>query len=453
MSNSQLLKPLHAKLGDEHADWAFALHAEDVANKAQLGRLLGGDQTPALLFTGSHGMSFPLNDPRQLPHQGALLCQDWPGPQQWRGQGAIPQDFYFAGDDLAADARLLGLIAFFFACYGAGTPLYNEFAKQDFKDRAEIAPKAFLSRLPTNMLSHPGGGALAVIGHVERAWGYSFAWPGAGAQTVVFESTFKRMLEGYPIGHALEYFNERYAELSVVLTDELEEIEFGREYDPYELAGMWTANNDARGYAIIGDPAVRLPVAAAGEEVTDRPVLVTKDVEAAAVSVEQVGEGVELAHTIPEVAPAEPRVMAERSSSDAPGEFAAAESFGIFDGDSLRNARDRLVESVQRFSEQLGETLEKAVSDATKLEVTTYVSDDMENVTSNFSQATKLRAFTQINIDGDTIVCVPESGGEIDEALWAIHLDTVKQAQANRTEMMKAAVSAATGLLGALKVI
>jgi hypothetical protein len=232
------------------------------ATKERLARLLGGNETPALLFTALHGVGYPAGDPQQLDRQGALLCQDWPGPGTWKRP--LASDFFFAGDDVADGARPAGLIAFFYACHSVGTPwhdAYPERAASGGHERRLLAPRPFAARLPRRLLGHPAGGALAVIGQVERTWGYSFLWEGGGRQTQVFEETLKRLLSGYTVGHALEPFALRLGELAEDLTSVLEAASLNEPVDPKELVRLWTAHNDARTYTLLGDPAVRLPLA------------------------------------------------------------------------------------------------------------------------------------------------------------------------------------------------
>jgi len=253
-----LAEPLAGRLESRFGDWAFSRTFEGVT-KSALGEALAADGRPAVVFTTSHGVGFSRDDPRQLRHQGALLCQEWPGPRQWRR--SIPEEHYFSADDVADGASPAGLVAFCFACYGAGTPRRDSFAHRDPR-RGQIAPHDFVAGLPRRLLGHPRGGALAVIGHVDRAWSYCFDWPQAEEQLEVFESAFGRLFDGYPVGAAMEYFNQRYAELSADLTFQIEEAKYAPgEADLVSLSGMWTANNDARSYVVIGDPAVRLAVA------------------------------------------------------------------------------------------------------------------------------------------------------------------------------------------------
>jgi hypothetical protein len=81
------------------------------------------------------------------------------------------------------------------------------------------------------------------------------------------------------------------------------------------------------------------------------------------------------------------------------------------------------------------------------------VAPDLSSVqydSGKFSGA-ELRAVTRVSIDGDTLVCVPEKDGEVDMAVWNIHLDMVKSAQANRAELMKTIVNAAASIAGMIK--
>ncbi len=256
-----LVEPLAETVARQHPDWQIDLMLEEEATKSRLSGLLGGDQTPAFLFTASHGLGFPHGHPRQLSHQGALLCQDWPGPRASTGK-SIPEEQYFAATDLGSGARLRGLVAFHFGCFGAGTTRLDAFAHRTDGPPKLRAPHDFVADLPRRLLGHASGGALAIVAHVEQCWGYSYLGMEGGEQLQTFESTLQRLFQGHPVGSAMEYFNRRYAEIATVLSAELQGLRYGKTPDDRKLSRLWTAENDARSYIVLGDPAVRLPCAA-----------------------------------------------------------------------------------------------------------------------------------------------------------------------------------------------
>jgi hypothetical protein len=254
LSADHLAAPLAAGLGVDTARWRIDPVVGAEATKERLRATLSAAERPDVLFTATHGVGFPSGHPEQRGAQGALVCQDWPGP----GRGGVGSDHRFGAHDIAdsADVDLTGMIAFLFACFGAGTPRHDDFDRTSDRPRT-IAPTPFVAALPQALLGREAG-ALAVVGHVDRAWGYSFVWPGAGRQTEVYRSTLADLGAGHPIGSALEYVGDRYAELASDLGLALEEIRLGRRAQDDVLAGLWTAHTDARGFALLGDPAVRL---------------------------------------------------------------------------------------------------------------------------------------------------------------------------------------------------
>ncbi len=213
---------------------------------------------PAFVFTASHGVDFEFGDARQLPFQGALLCQDWPGPYQWSGE--IPNDFFLSGEDIDANADVHGLISFHFACFGAGTPEFDDYLMDDKRERSRIARKSFVGALPKRLLSHPRGGALACVGHIDRAWTFSFESDNVRSIAAFRNATYL-LMEGTPIGDAMEGFQLNFAQVATEITRILESDRgkpASARTDPEELVWPWVQHNDARSYIILGDPAVRL---------------------------------------------------------------------------------------------------------------------------------------------------------------------------------------------------
>ena len=252
-TTEDLIAPLACRIERNHVDWEVERILGAQATRSRLIEVLGGEETPALLFTASHGMVFEPGDPRQKEHQGALLCSDWSGPGH-----PVSREHYFAGEDLFEGADLRGTIAFHFACHSGGTPVWDSFPEPDAGDLRRRANEAFLSALPRALLGHPRGSALAVIGHVDRAWTSSFDWYRKGGRPTVFQSVLESLLGSKRIGFATESFATLCGGHAKDFAAQWAHRAMIPKEDLAELARAYRATSDARGFVVFGDPAVRL---------------------------------------------------------------------------------------------------------------------------------------------------------------------------------------------------
>ena len=110
-SARQLVTPLVESTGKDKADWTVDSYIGDPALKACLLTLLNGADTPALLFTASHGLCFRKGEPLQRDRMGAIVTQDYPAGT-WKGP--LLDEHYFAAKDVPDNASLLGLISIHF---------------------------------------------------------------------------------------------------------------------------------------------------------------------------------------------------------------------------------------------------------------------------------------------------------------------------------------------------
>ena len=239
---------------------------------------------PAVLMSLSHGLGVPRSGlggdarrrtARQRAEQGALSF----------GAGGV-----VTGADLEGRGFLPGGMWLAVACFAAGTPETSEYRhwldtlRRTGHAGSEIGhvldtlahERPFIAAVPKAVLADPGG-PLAFIGHVDLAWAYSFFdlddQPRRRPARLV--SILQALLNRHRAGVAVRKLMHAFAEVNTELTTlhnaharvgatAVSDAERARR------AHLWMLRQDLAGYILLGDPAVRLPIAgsdAAGDAV------------------------------------------------------------------------------------------------------------------------------------------------------------------------------------------
>jgi hypothetical protein len=190
-------------------------------------------------------------------------------------------------EDMASRPFLPGGMWFFFACFGAGTPhrsayhhwlaalrdigLYGRNIDAVLKSLPGEKEPPFVAALPQAALANPNG-PLAVMGHVDLAWTFSFQDVGTTNKyrsDARFQDIFRTIVAGKRAGAGYAKLQSVFKEASVDLTTlydkEARTKTRGGEVTEdrarkTQKATLWMLRQDLSAYVLLGDPAARLNI-------------------------------------------------------------------------------------------------------------------------------------------------------------------------------------------------
>lgn len=296
--HAKLIQPCHERCARTARDKPRVFPASSVeAHGAQMpepGELLAlaAARHPSVLLSMSHGMGPPRRRPWSREE-----ARERQGAMSFGSAGAL------AAEDVASVPFLPGGMWIYFACFGAGTPrgsAYRHWLELLAREgMAELAPViatlrgqgergGFVSGLAKAALANPDG-PLAVFGHYDLAWSYSYeelrvdrernAGRVSGSnRSLNFFNLMTKLVAGERAGAAALAFRLQLTAVGDELTAHYDRckragtVEGATPDDLLALGNLWMLHQDLRGYALLGDPAVRLPLASAAARASSTPV-------------------------------------------------------------------------------------------------------------------------------------------------------------------------------------
>jgi hypothetical protein len=242
---------------------------------------------PAVMFSLSHGAGPPRG--RSYTAEEARHRQ---GAMHFGHQGALMPE------DVGQGAFLPGGLWLYFACFGAGTPTQSAYhhwlTMLEQNGMTGLGPLGsvlrgldrnggFVSGIAKAALANPEG-PLAMIGHVDLAWSYGYEElrvkdDGSIAGKSVasdFTNLLARLVKGERAGAAFWAMQQARNSVGRELNAHYDrcrkaggDVEGAEERERLALGHLWMRHQDLEGYVLLGDPAVRLPLA--GKDARGRP--------------------------------------------------------------------------------------------------------------------------------------------------------------------------------------